>query len=73
MGFADGHPVGTYQVLNPKTYKICLTKYMTFLNKSYDQWGKVKNPVLVPASYEGLMRERLKWFPNNIILIIIIM
>ena len=35
VDFAGWQPVGIYQVLNPKNQKMCLTKDVTFLNKSY--------------------------------------
>ena len=38
IGFADGHPVIIYHVLNPKSQKICLAKEATFLSKSYSEW-----------------------------------
>ena len=37
VGFADGYPVGTYHVLITKTGNICLTKDVTFLNKSFGE------------------------------------
>ena len=51
MGFEDGHLVGTYQILNQKL-KICLTKCVTFLNKSHSEWDKVEKPAFVPIRDE---------------------
>ena len=31
VGYTDGDPTGTYQVFNPKTKKILLTRDMSFL------------------------------------------
>ena len=52
VGYAEYHPTGTYQVFNPMTKMIVLTK-MTFLQKSYQDYSKVEKPVLVTTSYEG--------------------
>ena len=60
MGCLGGSPFSTNQFLNPKT------KDITFLNKSYDEWDKVKNPAVVPISYRGSDKERVKTVPKNI-------
>ena len=68
VGYSEGHLTGTYQVFNPKTKKIISTRDMTFLQKSYGEYSKVKKPVLVTMSYEGLdEEEELKMVPiiNN--------
>ena len=65
MGFTDEHPVGTYPVLNLKNQKISLTKYMTFLNKSYDEWDKVDKSVIVLINYEGSNDEENEMIPEN--------
>ena len=42
VGYAENHPAGTYQIFNPKTKKIILTRDMTFLQKSYSEYTKVE-------------------------------
>ena len=54
VGYAEGHPTGTYQVFNPKTKQVILTRDMTFLQKSYGECSKVEKPALVSMSCEGL-------------------
>ena len=49
VGFAYGHPFGTLQTLNSKTYKINFTHYLTFMQKSYGE-DKVKKPAFVEVS-----------------------
>ena len=64
VGGADGYPTGTYQVFNPKTKKITLTREVTFLQKSYRDYNKAENSVLVTTSYEGSdEEEELKLVP----------
>ena len=53
LGFAEGHRTSTYCIFNFKTKTIILTKEVTFLQKSYENWSNVKKPVLVTTSYEG--------------------
>ena len=55
--YYDRHQVGTFCVLNPKTRKINLIHDVTFLNKSYGEFNKVDDTVIVPMSYEGLNDE----------------
>ena len=45
VSYAEGHPIGTYQILNPKTKKIILIQDVTFLQKSYGEYSKVEKPV----------------------------
>ena len=54
VGFAEGHPIGTYHVSKPNTKNIVLTKIMTFLQKSYVDWNKIKKLAVIPTSYERL-------------------
>ena len=68
VGFAKGHPIGTYQVFNPKTKKIILTKDVTFLQKSFREYSMFEKPLLITMSYEGLNDDgELKMVPviNN--------
>ena len=57
VGYADGHPTGTYQIFSSKAKKIILTREVTFLQKSYKDYSKDEKPVLVMISYEGLDDE----------------
>ena len=50
---------------NPKTRKNILTKDMTFLQKSYKNWSKVKKPVIVSTSYVDDDEEEVKMAPEN--------
>ena len=52
VDFVESHSVGTYHVYNPKTKKFIFTKYVTILQKSFKDWGKVEKPVMVPPNYE---------------------
>ena len=64
LGYTDDHPTSAYQVFNPKAKKIILTRDLSFLQKSYRDYNKVKNPVLVTMSYEGMDdEEELKMVP----------
>ena len=64
VGYADGHPTGTYQVFNSKTKNMILTHDMTFLKKSYSQYSKVEKLLFITMSYEGLDdEEELKIVP----------
>ena len=68
VGFAEGHLVGTYCVYSLKTKKVILTKDMTFLQKSYSEWNKVKKPLMVPTSYDDDDdddEEEVKMAPEN--------
>ena len=60
MGFIDGSPVDTGNVLNPMIKKICLTKDMTFLTKSYYEWNKMDKPVIFPLVMRSQMKKTLK-------------
>ena len=51
VGFAEGLPVETYHVYNPKTRKIIAAKDVMFLQKSYRNWSKVEKPIMVPTIY----------------------
>ena len=53
VGYAKGHPTGTYWVFNPKTKKIILTRDVTFLHKSFGEFSKDEKPIFVTTSYEG--------------------
>ena len=64
VGYAEGHPIGTYQIFNPKKKKIALTWDMTFLQRSYGEYTKVEKPAVVTKSYEGSdEEEELKMVP----------
>ena len=58
VGYAEGHPTGTYQAFNPKTKKITLTRDVTFLQKSHGKYSKVEKPVLVTMSCEDWMMRK---------------
>ena len=74
VGYTDGHPNGTYQVFNPKTKKIILTRDVTFLQKSYGESIKVEKYVLVTVRDERLDdEEEFKMVPVLIIIITIIL
>ena len=60
MGFVDGHLVGTYAVFNAKTQTINLTKDVTLLSYSFDEWNKVEKPTIIPLSCKGYNDEKLK-------------
>ena len=63
VGYVEGHPTNTYWVFNPKTKNI-LTSNVTFLQKSYGDYSKVENPVLVIMSYDRSDdEEELKTVP----------
>ena len=47
VGYAENHPTGTNWIFNPKTKKIILTRYMTFLQKSYGEYTKVEKPAVL--------------------------
>ena len=53
VGYTDNHPTCKYRIFNPKTKRIILTRDVTFLNKSYSEFYKVENPVILTMSYEG--------------------
>ena len=57
VGYAEGHPTGTYWVFDPMTKKIILTQDVTFLQKSYSEYIMVEEFVLVTMNYEGLDDE----------------
>ena len=57
MHYAENHPTSTYQIFNPKTKRIILTRDVTFLNKSYSEYNKVEKPVNLNTSYEGSDNE----------------
>ena len=56
---------------SPKTSKICVTKNISFINKSYSKWDEVDKPALVPISYNGSDCADIKQFPKIIIPMII--
>ena len=45
--------------------KICLTKDVTFLNKSCGDWHTVEKSIIIPISYEELDEEEVEMFPQN--------
>ena len=55
-GFMEGHKIGTYPYLTPRQKNIPI-KDVIFLQKSWKDYIKVKKPVLVTMSYEGLNDE----------------
>ena len=57
VGYSGGHPVITFQIVNPKTRKINVTYDMTFPNKSCDEFIRVDDTVNVLKSYEELDDE----------------
>ena len=57
MGYAEGHSLETFQVLNPKARNINLINDVIFINKSYGEFNKADYPVIVQASNEGLDDE----------------
>ena len=65
MGFADGHTVSTYHILNLKTGKTCLTKDMSFLGNSCGEWNKMQKLALVPMSNEGSDDEEIETLLGN--------
>ena len=44
VGYAKGHPTGTYQVFKPKTKKIILIRDVTFLQESYGEYSEFEKP-----------------------------
>ena len=57
VGYAKNHSAATYQIFNPKTKKIILTRDVTFLQKSYSEYTQADKPVVVTTSYEGSDEE----------------
>ena len=53
VGFAEGHPIDSYHVLNHKTHEIKLTKGINFLDKSHGEWNIVEKLTVVLMSYDG--------------------
>ena len=52
VGYTENHPTGIYRIFNSKTKQIILTWDVTFLQKSYCEYSKVENPVVLNTSYE---------------------
>ena len=50
IGYAKNYPTGTYQIFNPKTKRIILTRDVTFLQKSYGEYSKVEKSVVLNTS-----------------------
>ena len=71
--FTGKHPVGTFSMYSPKTSKICVTKNISFFNKSYSKWDEVDKPALVPISYGRTDGEDIMIITNSDTKIIIIM
>ena len=46
------HPTGTHCIFNPKTKRIIVTGDVTFLDKSYGEYHKIQQPVILTTSYE---------------------
>ena len=44
LGYAKDHATGTYRVYNPKTNKVSLTRDVTFLRESHNDWVEEKEP-----------------------------
>jgi hypothetical protein len=47
LGYAKDHAIGTYRVYNPKTNKVLLTRDVTFLRESHNDWVAEEEPTLV--------------------------
>ena len=47
LGYAKDHAIGTYRVYNPKTNKVSLTRDVTFLRESHNDWVTEKEPASV--------------------------
>ena len=47
LGYAKDHAIGTYRVYNPKTNKVLLTRDVTFLRESHNDWVAEEEPALV--------------------------
>ena len=66
-----------FQLFNPKTKTIVLTKDVTFLQKSYGDYSKVKKPVLTMSGEGSDDDEELKTVPvinqNNKFIILRVM
>ena len=65
VGFVDGFPVGTFQVLDSKAQTNNLKCDMTSLGNSYNEWDKVENPTFIPVSYEGSDNEGGEHLEND--------
>ena len=52
---ADGHPVGKFQVLNPKTHKINLTHDIPFVGQSYGEEDNIEKAVLLELEMRSQM------------------
>ena len=70
--FADGHPVSTFRVLCPKTRTINFIHDVVYLNKSYSEWIKIGNQVIILVSYEDQMRRTIMKAFSKIIIIAMI-
>ena len=51
--------------MNSKTPESCLTKNVTFLNKSYCDWDKTDKQTVARISYEMSDDEGLEMFPEK--------
>jgi len=47
LGYAKDHAIGTYRVYNPKTNKVSLTRDVTFLRESHNDWVAEEEPASV--------------------------
>ena len=47
LGYAKDHAIGTYRVYNPKTNKVSLTRDVTFLRESDNDWVAEEEPASV--------------------------
>eukprot|EP00970_Alexandrium_tamarense_P003304 scaffold525_cov112-Alexandrium_tamarense.AAC.1 len=47
LGYAKDHAIGTYRVYNPKTNKVLLTRDVTFLRESHNDWVAEEEPTSV--------------------------
>lgn len=44
LGYAKDHAIGTYRVYNPRTNKVSLTRDVTFLRESHNDWVAEEEP-----------------------------
>jgi hypothetical protein len=47
LGYAKDHAIGTYRVYNPKMNKVSLTRDVTFLRESHNDWVAEEEPASV--------------------------
>jgi hypothetical protein len=47
LRYAKDHAIGTYHVYNPKTNQVSLTRDVTFLRESHNDWVAEEEPASV--------------------------